>query len=170
MSVNAKSNRHTEAIVEMRRFSPGRYIRNLLIFFLPVVGFAAVCSGSSSIGGFSFWEGLSVVGSMFGGITSFGALLGVIVSIVIVVFGLRHIAKTDYTNQGGLMAVHIGLAALAIVAAAWIGLEWVSLPGWEGWVAAGILVVFLVCPLLLQDTFKKIFVPVPAATPDTYTS
>lgn len=126
-----------------KQYSKKQFIINWIVILLVLVTGAAAFTGYNSIdGSFDLFAGFGVVGEMFGGIASLGALAGVIVALAIIVLGLVYIAKKDYSQNNGLLIVHIILGLAVVIGAAYVGIKWIVLPA-DGWAALGIALAVL---------------------------
>ncbi|HET6746957.1 MAG TPA: hypothetical protein VFH06_02525 [Candidatus Saccharimonadales bacterium] len=134
---------NTETTDSVKRFSIRRYAANWAIIALVLIlGLSAGLGWNTVTKSFDLFEGLGTLSDLFGGLTSFGALLLALAVTGIVVYGLYYMSKTNYDDDEGRRWLHIGLGVVFIVFVAWLGLTWIHLPSGLGWMS----LVFLAIP------------------------
>src|SRR6266496_4896713 len=107
------------------KFSPRRYGANwLIITVVLITGLSAGFGWNTVTKSVDLFDGFSTLWDIFGGITSFGGILFLLLCVAIIVYGLHKMTQTDYTqsrNKKRLRWVHIGFGFAFVAFAAWMG-------------------------------------------------
>ena len=106
------------------------------MFVFAVVAIALFNGRNVTTGEFDFGRGFGTVTSAFGGLASFGALVGAVFAILFAFWGLSYMTRHQYTQaEEGRRQMHILIGLAVLVAAAIVGVMWISLPAGAGWIA-----------------------------------
>lgn len=138
------------------QFSIRKWARNWLILVLCILlAFVAGVGLDTTSGSIAFFEGFGTFLAVFGGILSFGALVGIGAILAGVGWGLYYMTKTDFSGREGLRWTFIigGLAAL--FAAGLIGWSWVEMPSGMGWFT----LILIVVTAFVAATFRNVREP-----------
>ena len=109
----------------------------LIILAVLLIGAGSAFGYNSLDGSFDLFAGLGVIGEMFGGMASLGAIAGVLVAAAVIVGGLIYMGKKDYTGKTGLFAFHVALGFAVVATAAFVGIKWIVWPT-DGWISLGL--------------------------------
>lgn len=129
------------------------WIRNwVFVMAIILLAFAAGLGWDTTTNLPDMWEGFGMVWSVFGGITSFGALLGIALVVAFLIWGTYYMTQTDFTNRKRRQRTVIFIACVAFLFGMWLGMEWVQMPSGSGWVA----LAFFALSLLIARAFRGV--------------
>lgn len=97
----------------------------LLVF---LIGTVAAFSYNSITGDINLGEGLTILGSFFGGLLSFVAIIVLVLAIVLLFLGIAYLMKKDYTGKQRLFVAHLIISVLIIGTLIIIGVKWINIP------------------------------------------
>lgn len=137
MSTNPTSTRPSTFRLGRYQFSRDLFLRNWAIMFVFAVVAIALFNGRNvTTGEFDFGRGIGTVTAAFGGLASFGALVGAVFAVLFAFWGLSYMTRHQYTQaEEGRRQMHIMIGLAVLVAAAFVGVKWISLPAGAGWIA-----------------------------------
>jgi hypothetical protein len=135
-----------------KRFSVKNWLRNwLLVLFIILLGFVTGAGWDTLDNSPNFTSGFNTLVNTFGGITSFGALVGAVLIVGGFLWGVRYMIKTDFTGhkvRGWLFSIG---TIVAIIFAGMIGWSWFRLPSGTGWTTLSFLMVPGVIALFFRN-------------------